>query len=73
MCGSCSPNLSGILRAAVDDDLIAQPLPGQVGPRPNGSGLRVRPWTHEQVQSVVAGHPDRYRVVPVVAAGCGLR
>ena len=67
-------NLSGILRAAVDDALIAR-NPCQAGSvrAPTVPRLRVRPWTHEQVQAVVAGHPDRYRVVPVVAAGCGLR
>lgn len=31
------------------------------------------PWTGEQVQAVIDTHPDRWRAVPVVAAGCGLR
>ncbi len=67
-------NLSGILRAAVDDGLIARnPCQAKSVRAPMVPRLRVRPWTHEQVQSVVAGHPDRYRVVPIVAAGCGLR
>ena len=67
-------NLSGILRAAVDDGLIARnPCQAKSVRAPMVPRLRVRPWTSEQVQSVVAGHPDRYRVVPIVAAGCGLR
>ena len=67
-------NLSGILRAAVDDGLIARnPCQATSVRAPMVPRLRVRPWTHEQVQSVVAAHPDRYRVVPIVAAGCGLR
>lgn len=67
-------NLSSILRAAVDDGLIARnPCQAKSVRAPMVPRLRVRPWTHEQVQCVVAAHPDRYRAVPIVGAGCGLR
>lgn len=67
-------NLSGILRAAVDDGLIARnPCQAASVRAPTVPRLRVRPWTHEQVQAVIVAHPDRYRAVPVVAAGCGMR
>ena len=67
-------NLSGILRAAVDDGLIAQnPCQAKSVRAPAVPHLKVLPWSREQVQAVVAAHPERYRAVPVVAAGCGLR
>ena len=34
---------------------------------------RIVPWTAQAVEAVVQAHPDRYRAVPVLAAGCGLR
>jgi integrase len=67
-------NLSGILHAAVDDGLIARnPCNAKSVRAPKIPQLRVRPWTHEQVQAVVAALPARYSAVAVVAAGCGLR
>ena len=67
-------NLSGILHAAVDDGLIARnPCKAKSVRAPKIPQLRVRPWSHEQVQAVVAALPARYSAVAVVAAGCGLR
>lgn len=31
------------------------------------------PWTVETVQGVIEGHPDEFRAMPVLGAGCGLR
>lgn len=67
-------NLSGILRAAVDDGLIARnPCSARSVRAPKVPQLRVRPWTHQQVQDVIVALPDRYGAVAAVAAGCGLR
>jgi len=67
-------NLSGIFHAAVDDGLIARnPCSAKSVRAPKIPQLRVRPWTHEQAQAVVAALPSRYSAVAVVAAGCGLR
>ena len=67
-------NLSGILHAAVDDGLIARnPCSAKSVRAPKIPQLRVRPWTHEQVQAVVAALPERYAALAVVASGCGLR
>lgn len=40
---------------------------------PAAAGGKVVPWTAERVSAVVNAHPDRYRALPVVAAGVGLR
>ena len=78
----CSPrtvrtllsNLSSIMGAAVEDGLIAtNPCAASSVKPPALDGRRVEPWTREQVAAVVDAHPDRYRAIPVVTAGLGLR
>jgi integrase len=67
-------NLSAILSAAVEDGLIAtNPCASSAVRAPAVQKRRVVPWTSEQVQAVVEAHSVRYRAVPVVAAGLGLR
>ena len=67
-------NLSAILGAAVEDGLIPRnPCRSRAVKAPNVDQTRIVPWTREQVAAVVAAHPLRYRAVPVLAAGCGLR
>jgi integrase len=67
-------NLSAILGAAVEDGLIARnPCSSRAVRAPAVEQHKVVPWTSEQVAAVVAAHPQRWRAVPVVAAGCGLR
>jgi integrase len=67
-------NLSSILGAAAEDGLIARNPCSSASVKPPAlDGSRVVPWTHEQVEGVVDAHPVRYRAVPVVAAGLGLR
>jgi integrase len=34
---------------------------------------KIVPWSLERVEAVIAAHPERYRAVPIVAAGVGLR
>jgi integrase len=67
-------NLSSILSAAVADGLIAaNPCDSSAVKPPAVERRKVVPWTVAQVQAIGAGHPDRHRAVPSVAAGLGLR
>ena len=67
-------NLSSIMGAAVEDGLIhANPCAASSVKPPALDRRRVVPWTREQVDAVTVAHPERYRAIPVVAAGLGLR
>lgn len=67
-------NLSSILSSAVEDGIIpANPVASASVRAPSITKERVVPWTTQQVSDVINGHPEPYRAVPVVAAGCGLR
>lgn len=67
-------NLSSILEAAVADRIIpSNPCASPVVKAPRVERRKVVPWTVAQVRGIEAGHPDRYRAVPTVACGCGLR
>lgn len=67
-------NLSAVLSAAVEDGLITRnPCSARAVRAPRAQQGRVVPWTGEQVKAVIAAHPERYRALAVVAAGCGLR
>lgn len=67
-------NLSAILGAAVDDGLIAKnPCASRSVRAPAVEQKLIIPWGHERTAAVIAAHPDRYRAMPIVAAGCGLR
>lgn len=67
-------NLSAILGAAVEDGLIARnPCSSRAVRVPAFEQHRIVPWASDQVAAVVAAHHKRWRAVPIVAAGCGLR
>jgi integrase len=67
-------NVSAIFGAAVEDGLIARnPCAAKSVQKAKVNPDKVEPWPHERVEAVIAAHPDRYRAVPIVAAGCGLR
>jgi integrase len=67
-------NLSSILGAAVEDGLIARnPCASRAVSAPAVDERKIIPWPAESVAAVVDAHPDRYRALPIVAAGCGLR
>ncbi len=67
-------NVSAILGAAVEDGMLAKnPARSKAVRAPRVDAARILPWSTEQVEQVRAAHPERYRAVPVVAAGCGLR
>lgn len=63
---------AAILNAAVDDRLIARnPCIGVRLPRQ--ANRQVEPPTVEQVETLIAAMPDRYRPLVTLAAGTGLR
>ncbi|HZD24540.1 MAG TPA: tyrosine-type recombinase/integrase [Acidimicrobiia bacterium] len=67
-------NLSAILSAAVEDGLVASnPCASKSVKPPALEKRRVAPWSAEIVQKVVESHDSRFRAVPVLGAGCGLR
>ena len=67
-------NLSQILSAAVEDGLIAvNPCDASSVSAPPAKRRLAVPWTVEMALRVVDGHPDEYRAIPALGAGCGLR
>ena len=67
-------HLRAILSDAVDDKLIASnPTKARAVKPPKVESRKVVPWTVEQVQAIAAAHPERYRALPIVGAGTGLR
>jgi integrase len=67
-------NFGAVLRSAVEEGLLAQnPCRSSVVKMPTAPPKRLRPWSMDQVLSVVESVPPRYRALVVVAAGCGLR
>jgi integrase len=67
-------NVSAVLSAAVDDELIARnPFKaGSVRP-PSLVSRKVTPWTVDQLQAVHDELPERYRILATLGAGLGLR
>ncbi len=68
-------NLNPILPAAVEDGLIPRnPCSARGAVKPPALVQRqVVPWPTDQVHAVVSALPERYGLVALVAAGCGLR
>lgn len=64
----------GVLEAAEADELIAKnPAYSRVIRRPRRAAEEVRVWDDAQVHALVNAHPQAYRAITVVAAGCGMR
>jgi integrase len=67
-------NVSSMLSAAVEDGLLAKnPARSPSVRAPRVDPGRVEPWPRDQVDAVIAAHPEPYRAVPMTAAGVGLR
>ena len=67
-------NVSSVLGAAVDDDLIAKnPCKAGSVTRPSVVRRRVVPWPAEQVSAMHDALPERYRLVVTLGSGLGLR
>lgn len=67
-------NVSSILSAAVDDDLIAKnPCNASSVTRPATSRRKVVPWPSEWVSSMHDAVPAKYRIAVTLGSGLGLR
>jgi integrase len=64
--------LSTILRSAVEDGYLPRNPAARTGPR-RTPRTRVAPLTVGQVQALLDATPERFRVVVLLGAGCGLR
>lgn len=66
--------LSAVLAAAVDDGRIRRnPCATKSVTPPAVVRGKVVPWTTDMVLSVVDGHPEEFRLLPMLGAGAGLR
>jgi len=67
-------NVSTILSAAVDDELLAKnPCNARSVSKPKADTKRVIPWEVDAVLTVHDAIPDRYRIAVTLGAGLGLR
>jgi hypothetical protein len=64
--------LATVLRSAVQDGYLARNPAARTGPR-RGPRPAVRPLTIGQVQALIDATPERFRIVVLLGAGCGLR
>lgn len=72
--GQVLTTLSAVMRAAVEDGRVAtNPCDAASVKPPKVRKRRIVPWSVERVQAVTASHPERYRGLTALAAGCGLR
>ncbi|KAB2351622.1 tyrosine-type recombinase/integrase [Actinomadura rudentiformis] len=66
--------LQGALELAVADGAIkTNPARSKAVQVPKRSPKEVEAWSDERVFAVIDAHPERYRLVPILGAGCGLR
>lgn len=64
----------GTFDLAVADNLRRDnPTRSPIVPRPRNTPREREPWPAERVRAVIDAHPEPYRAIPVVSAGCGLR
>lgn len=64
--------LATILRSAMEDGYLSSNPSAHTAPG-KGRKRRVSPLTTEEVQSLIAAFPQKYRVAVILGAGCGLR
>lgn len=73
-CAVLLANLSAILGAAVEDELIHKnPCSSSAVKAPRLERAHVIPWTTQQVAAVADTMPAPYRAIVALGAGCGLR
>jgi len=66
--------VSAVFRAAVDDGVIGRnPLQAASVDRPSPGPVKARPWSAERVAAVRDALPGRYRIIPELGAGTGMR
>ena len=70
----CFAHLSSILSAAVDDKLIREnPCHARTVVRPRPVPPTIVPWSRTRIVAMRLAMADRYKIVMVLGAGCGLR
>lgn len=73
-CAVLLANLSAILGAAVEDELIHRnPCSSSAVRAPRVDNARIVPWTPQQIAAVADAMPQPYRAIVALGAGCGLR
>jgi integrase len=66
--------LFGCLELAVADEILKRnPAKSKVVKRPAIGDPDIVVWPEETVDSVVQAHPERFRLIPIIGAGTGLR
>lgn len=66
--------IRGVLEIAEADGSIKKnPARSKIVRRPRWQGREVQVWSDSQVESLIMGHSEDLRAIPVVAAGCGQR
>lgn len=64
----------GTFDLAVADGLRKDnPTRSAIIPRPKNDPREREPWPAARVRAVIDAHPEPYRAIPAVSAGCGLR
>lgn len=67
-------NVNTILNAAVGDEyLIKNPMNHSSVRRPKKDTAAAEPWPDDRVAEVTKHLPPRWRIIPILALGCGLR
>jgi integrase len=70
----CFAHLSSIMSAAVDDKIIREnPCHARTVVRPRPVEQKVVPWTRARVAAMRLAMAERFKIVMVLGAGCGLR
>jgi integrase len=70
----CFAHLSSILSVAVDDKLIREnPCHARTVVRPRPVPPTIVPWSRARIAAMGFAMADRYKIVMVLGAGCGLR
>jgi integrase len=66
--------LQGVLELAVADEAIRKnPARSPIVQVPKRPGEELIAWSDERVHAVIHAHPALFRLVPIIAASCGLR
>lgn len=66
--------LQGILDLAVADEALKKnPSKSKIVQVPKPPTREVQAWPDEVVYGIIDGHPEMFRLVPLIAASCGLR
>ncbi|MEO3861771.1 site-specific integrase [Acrocarpospora sp. B8E8] len=66
--------LQGVLELAVADDAIKKnPARSPIVQVPKRSGEESLAWSDTRVHDVIHAHPELFRLIPIIAASCGLR